>query len=207
LQSDKIFTADQPFLACLPQEKITHTKKNPVILLSSHATAQDEEVQERHGGNTQIKTKIITSYKFMGGINSSGMILYTYLDERQTVRCWKKVAFNIIARMVLNSYILYKENYKGSGKLKSGYNYILSIIESLGEEWLVLKGSTGADDPQGPQGLRKLPEKKVPRHCLQQKGESEQYAPDATRGCMVNASLNTGANCKMYICTVLQNVI
>jgi hypothetical protein len=34
-------------------------------------------------------------------------------------------------------------------------------------------------------------------------GEPEQHAPDATRGCMENASLNTGANCKRYICTIL----
>jgi hypothetical protein len=33
-------------------------------------------------------------------------------------------------------------------------------------------------------------------------GEPEQYAPDATRGCIENASLNTGSNCKRYICTV-----
>jgi hypothetical protein len=52
----------------------------------SHATAQEEEVWGRHGGNPQIKPKIITSYsKFMCGINSSNMMLYTYLDERRTV--------------------------------------------------------------------------------------------------------------------------
>jgi hypothetical protein len=38
-------------------------------------------------------------------------------------------------------------------------------------------------------------------------GESEQYALDATRGCMENASLNTGAKCKRCICTVLHNVL
>jgi hypothetical protein len=44
--------------------------------------------------------------------------------------------------------------------------------------------------------------------------EEEEYVPnatppaaDATRGCMENASLNTGANCKRYICTVLHNVM
>jgi hypothetical protein len=57
------------------QEEIT---KNPVILLSSHATAQEEEVQGRHGGNSQIKPKIFTSYsKFMGAIYFSDMMLYT----------------------------------------------------------------------------------------------------------------------------------
>jgi hypothetical protein len=76
-----------------------------------------------------------------------------------TVRYRKKVAFGIIARMVLNSYILSKENYRRPGKLKSRYNYTVSIIESLGEEWLVLKDSAGTDNPWGQRGLRKLPEK------------------------------------------------
>jgi hypothetical protein len=71
----------------------------------------------------------------------------------------KKAAFNIIARMVLNSYSLYKENYRGPGKLKSKYHTV-TIIESLWEEWLALKENAGADDPLGPRGLRKLPEKK-----------------------------------------------
>jgi hypothetical protein len=48
--------------------------------------------------------------------------------------------------MVLKSYILYKENYRGPGKLKSRYNYTVSIIKSL-EEWLVLKDNARADDP------------------------------------------------------------
>jgi hypothetical protein len=38
-------------------------------------------------------------------------------------------------------------------------------------------------------------------------GEPEQYAKDARRGCMENASLNIGANYKRYICIVLCNVI
>jgi hypothetical protein len=60
------------------------------------------------------------------------MMLHTYLDERLTVCYWKKIAFNIIARMVLNSYILYKDNYKGPGRLKSRYNYTVPIFKSLG---------------------------------------------------------------------------
>jgi hypothetical protein len=39
------------------REKKSQEKKNPVILLSSHATAQEEEVWGRHSGNPQIKPK------------------------------------------------------------------------------------------------------------------------------------------------------
>jgi hypothetical protein len=37
--------------------------------------------------------------------------------------------------------------------------------------------------------------------------EPDQYAPDATGGFVDNASLNTGVNCKCYVCTVLYNVM
>jgi hypothetical protein len=33
------------------------------------------------------------------------------------------------------------------GKLKSRYNYTVSIIDGFGEEWLALKDNAGADDP------------------------------------------------------------
>jgi hypothetical protein len=48
-----------PLLASVFCEK--KSQKNPVIHLSSHAAAQKEEVQGRHGGNPQIKPKIVTS--------------------------------------------------------------------------------------------------------------------------------------------------
>jgi hypothetical protein len=45
--------------------------------------------------------------------------------------------------------------------------------------------------------------------AAQRRGDAqpEQYAPGATRGCMENASLKTGANCRRYACTVLYNVM
>jgi hypothetical protein len=119
-------------------------KKNSVVLLSGQPTAEEEEVWGRHGGNPQTKPKIITSYnKFMGAIDSSHMMLYTYLDERWTVRYWKTVAFNIIARMVLTSYSLYKENYRGPSKLKSRYRYAVfhnrelegGVVGTEGQHW------------------------------------------------------------------------
>jgi hypothetical protein len=87
----------------------------------------------------------------------------------------------------------------------------VSIIKSLGEEWLALKDNARAGDLQGPRGLRKLPDKKSPNAMSAAErmggGEPEQYAPHVTRGCTENASLNTGGNCKRYVCTVLHNVM
>jgi hypothetical protein len=81
------------------------------------------------------------------------------LDETRTVRYWKKVAFNIVARMVLNSYwILYKENYREPDKLKSNYSYAVSHNLELEGGVVGVEGQHWADDPLGPQWLRKLPE-------------------------------------------------
>jgi hypothetical protein len=105
-----------------------------------------------------------------------------------------------------------EELHSLQGQLQGAtYNYTVYIIKSLGEEWLVLKDNAGADNPRGPRGLRKLPEKKEYNSLAAAKrrggGEPEQCASDATRGCMENASLNTGANCKRYICTVLRYIM
>jgi hypothetical protein len=92
-----------PVLTCVFHKK--KLQRNPVILLSSHATAQEEEVRRRHDCNPQIKPKIFTSHnQFMGGIYSPDMLLYTYFDETWSVHYWKKVAFNIIVWMVMNIY-------------------------------------------------------------------------------------------------------
>ncbi|PNF38708.1 hypothetical protein B7P43_G17130 [Cryptotermes secundus] len=181
---------------CFLQEEITK-KKNPAILLYSHATAQGGEAWRRHSGNPQIKPKItIPCNKFMGSIDSSDMKLYTYLDERWIVHYCKKVAFNIVARMVLNSYILYKEKYRGPDKLKSRHNYNVSLIENLGEEWLALKDNAGAEDPWRPQGLRKLPEKKEFQGtaCI----TKESRATTVYTSCNMGLHGESFANCKNY---------
>ena len=46
----------------------------------------------------------------MGGIDKSDQILYAYLDERKSLQWTKKVNFNLLMRLVMNSYILYKLN-------------------------------------------------------------------------------------------------
>jgi hypothetical protein len=114
-------------------------------ILSFFSPARLQPKKMKYGEDmVAIHQKKITSYKFMGGIDSSDMMLYTYLHERRTVRYSKKT-FNVTARMALNTYILYKENYRGPGKLKSRYNYTVPIIKSLGEKWLALKVNAGAE--------------------------------------------------------------
>jgi hypothetical protein len=110
----------------------------------------------------------------------------------------------------MNSYILYNENYRCLAT-EIQVQLHVSIIKSLGEEWLVLKDNAGVDDPRRPRGLRKLPERKK-YHCIacstmEKRERARTVCTHVTRGCMEDASLNAGTNCKWYVCTVLHNVM
>lgn len=75
----------------------------------------------------------------MGRVNVSYQMLYTFLDDRKTLKYWKKVTFNIFGRMVLNSYILYKLN---SSNPVSWLVFTVSIVEELSREWLQQRENT-----------------------------------------------------------------
>lgn len=101
----------------------------------------------------------------MGGIDTFDMMLYAYLDERRTMKYWKKAVFNIFSRMVLNSYVIYKENkMDNQEKPMSRYRFVVSIIDSLTDEWLasqeVNRPGPGGDNNARVKGLVKLPDKK-----------------------------------------------
>jgi hypothetical protein len=57
LQLDKKCIADLVPSSHVFSMRRNHKKKNPVIHLSSHTTAQEEEVCRTHGGNPHIKPK------------------------------------------------------------------------------------------------------------------------------------------------------
>lgn len=138
-----------------------------MILVSSDSTAADVEVTKRRHGRvvTENKPAMVANYnKHMGGIDTHDMMLYAYLDERKTMKYWKKAVFNLFSRMVLNGYVLYKETkINNQEKPMSRYKFVVSIIDSLSDEWLAVKGEDrpgpGGDQRRG-RGLEKLPEKK-----------------------------------------------
>lgn len=109
----KYFTND-PVLMCSFRDK--KSKNNPVILISTCSDTLNVSVTKKRGNYESIKNKpsMIHQYnQFMGGVDESDKMLYTYLDERRTLKFWKKVVFAVFGRMVLNAYILYSEKNIG----------------------------------------------------------------------------------------------
>jgi hypothetical protein len=118
-----------PFRMHFLQDKIT--KKILSFFFPPTPRSKKRKYMEDVVGIHKLNESITSYNKFMDSIDSSDMMLYTYLFERWTVCYWKKVAINIIARMVLNSYILYKEKCRAPG---NPGKTIVSIIVSLEEE-------------------------------------------------------------------------
>lgn len=117
------------------------TKRHPVILISTNSNTQNITVTKKRGTYESQKEKpqMIHEYnnKYMGGIDESDKMLYIYLDERRTLKYWKKVVFNIFGRMVLNAYIIYTINCQG--KKMTRYEFTSKIIEAREKEWLSTK--------------------------------------------------------------------
>ncbi|KAG8248860.1 hypothetical protein J6590_108442 [Homalodisca vitripennis] len=168
---DKRYMRSKEILGLAYREK--SSQKSQVILVSSDSKAANVQVSKNKGTKVVIKTKpdMIHQYnKFMGGIDTTDQMLYSYLDERRTVKYWRKITFNILSRMILNSYILYKMNCKD--KPKSRLNFTINVIETLAQDWLIAKNipaNLGGGDGQMPLsrfGMDKIPEKKEKNCCV-----------------------------------------
>lgn len=145
------------------------SQKNQVILLTTNGTATESPVKPSPRNNNQQLNKpdVISAYNsYMGGIDSNDMMLYFYLDERRTVKYWKKVACNIISRMMLNAYILYGENI--TTKKMTRFQFYSAIIETVSTDWFLKRKGMGKDlinnSPSTSYGVKLLP-KKQERQC------------------------------------------
>lgn len=145
----------------------------PVLVVSSKGQPTDVQKVKRLSRNRQkiiTKPQVIRQYSdYMGGIDTSDMMLYAYLDERKSVKYWKKVVFNVMGRMVLNSYILYKQQC--TEKPMSRYDFMVSIIEYVSDEWLPHRNRPHATqpvagNPRDPKSLITLPDKKERNCCV-----------------------------------------
>jgi len=113
------------------------SKKKPVILISTNSNIENETVTKKRHNYESRKTIPFMIHKynqFMGGVDESDKMLYSYLDERITLKFWKKVVFNIVARMILIAYILYKHNL--AEKKMTRLQFTSSIISELETIWI-----------------------------------------------------------------------
>lgn len=156
----KVYVRKGPILQMAWREK--KSNKSQFIILSTNSEATSVRYTIRRNRNIIIKTKpkIVHQYnRGMGGIDGTDQMLYTYLDERKNLKPWKKVIFNVLGRMVLNAYVLYKINTQ---KPMCRYDFMVDIVEELAADKITGRADagTGGDGPGGKFGLEKLPDTK-----------------------------------------------
>lgn len=135
-------------------------------LISTHTSNDNTIVIKKRNGNerSRIKPCMVDGYNsYMRGVDKSDKMLYVYLDKRRTVNIGKKITFHIIARMVLNSYLFYKEVSKK--KSMTRLEFTSSIISEIEHEWIQVKKQHMVNDNDRILGLMKLPGKKL-RQCV-----------------------------------------
>lgn len=159
------YMAHENVLMCSFRDK--KSKPNPVILISSNSDTNSVTIKKKKGNFECEKTKpsMIDDYnKYMGGVDECDKMLYAYLDERRTLKYWKKVVFNIFGRMVLNSYILYVSNT--TGKKMNRLKFTSKIIDDIEKEWMNHKNSVSTQPSSSTKkfALEKLPGRNL-RQC------------------------------------------
>ena len=158
--NEKKYVRDGDVVLCAYREK--KTTKNPVLLISTKTSDENVTVIKKRNGNG--KPCIVNFYNHsMGGIDESDKMLYMYLDEQRTVKYWKKVTFNIISRMVLNSYLLYKEIVRR--KAMTRLEFISNIISEIECEWMQERKQQLINTDKRTFGLMKLPGRNL-RQCV-----------------------------------------
>lgn len=156
----KVYVRKGPILQMAWREK--KSNKSQFIVITTDGEAKTVRYTINRNGKLIIKQKpsIVHQYnRGMGGIDGTDQMLYTYLDERKCLKPWKKVIFNIIGRMMLNAYVLYKVSNE---KPNSRYGFMTDVIDALAADELTGKSGNdgGGDGPGGKYGLEKLPEGK-----------------------------------------------
>ncbi|XP_033749267.1 piggyBac transposable element-derived protein 4-like [Pecten maximus] len=113
---------------CVASRDADH--KKPVRLLSTILPAQDLP---------NGRPKMVMAYnRNMGAVDMDDGLLSVYGKQRKTKKVWKNVFLHIQHRIMLNAYILYRENTTDRPVL-SRLQFILQVVESLsGREPTVL---------------------------------------------------------------------
>lgn len=108
-------------------------------LIGFHFIISNENItvnKNKHDKEKRIRRPcIINSYdNIMSVVNETDKMLYTYLDERRILKYWKKLTFNILTRIVLNSYLIHKEVVKIKTMLR--IEFMSDIIFEMECKWL-----------------------------------------------------------------------
>ena len=107
------------------------------------------DVPHRKKADKIIPAIVAMHNQSMGGVDSSDQVKYSYTYDRKSNSQSKKVVFNLLSRLLMNSYILYKLTVRNP---KSRLEFIKDVSNSLASE----SKATVGDPVQPPSATKKL---------------------------------------------------
>ena len=139
-------------LLCCYRERL---RRKPVRILSTHGKAVQDNKE---------KPKILDFYnKHMGGVDLADMMVTYYNDNRKTLKVWKKVTFNFIQRMIINSYILYRKNTSDQ-PVQTRLQFIQCLVEDLATEHLTSRNLEVNENPTAGRRHQRMSLRKIPKY-------------------------------------------
>lgn len=165
LKTAKVANGDMIVKQSGPVMVMKYGGRKNVTLLSSFGTPVIENRENSRGIERQI-TNVNNMYnKYMGGVDLGDAKIQTYDSEMRSVKMWKKLLINILLRIVVNGYIIYKQN-RGLRTKMSRLDFITQLCQELVGEYRTERLRPGRNTTE----LNRLTERHFP-----------DYIPDGLR--------------------------
>ena len=130
-----------------------------VIMLSIFCGAFD--VPHRKRADKTIPAIVDMYNQSMGGLDSSDQVMYSYSYDCKSKSWSEEVVFNLLPRLLMNSYVLYKLTVRNP---KSRSEFMKDVIDSLASESKAIAGDP-VQPPSATKKLTQLPGRKE-RECV-----------------------------------------
>ncbi|PNF19106.1 hypothetical protein B7P43_G09791 [Cryptotermes secundus] len=113
------------------------SQRYPMLFLSTNSVIENIKVTWTKNGQERVTMRphIVQQYNNYVDSTVKSDMAVTYLYEKRAMKHWKKVVFGIFSHMVMNAYIIYKENTPR--KKMTQQQFISSIIEAIENEWML----------------------------------------------------------------------
>ena len=152
---ESVYFRQGNFLSMSYRQKQSQGK--PLIMLSSFYGAYNVPHRKKED---KVIPRMVDGYnRNMGGVDSSDQVLYSYMSEQKSKSWSKKVVFNLLTRLLMNSYIHYSKTVE---KPIFRIDFIRSVIDSLASDYKEIDAVPSSNKP----GVKTLPLKKEKDCCI-----------------------------------------
>ncbi|KAJ8318238.1 hypothetical protein KUTeg_003329 [Tegillarca granosa] len=115
---------------CGPLMAMKYSDRKTVTMLSTFATPIIEVSENGRGVQKLIPNATRVYNKLMGGVDLGDSMIQTYDPDFRSLKMWKRVLVNLLLRIVVNAYIIYKQN-RGFRQKMNRFEFTMTLCQEL----------------------------------------------------------------------------